>query len=454
MEGLVQDTTGESARRQVISPRRRAGSFAPLLRKGSLAVTDQALFSGANFLVNVLLARQFAAGEYGAYSLAYACFLLFSALHQALLIEPMMIFGSAKYCNCFPRYLTLLIACHAALLVPTSLLLWVLSQTLGRVYFAPARSAFEGMALASAFILLFWLIRRVFYVLAKPAWGVLSSLLYLLVLASVVGVLWATQALNPRTAFLAMGLAGLLVSAFLFWRVARLSPPAGKPLRFAQVVADHWQYGRWSMASALASWFPQNIYYLLLSAWLGLEGAGALRALMNFIMPVTQAVIALNMLMIPSLVRDRHSGGTHKMNQTMSAFLAVLGVGCTGYLAALWLFRSNLFQIFYGGRYSEYQGWPLVLAGAIPIGTCIYSVIGNGIRALERPDRMFWAFVASAAAAVAFGIPLTSHFGVSGALLGNHCSAIVFIAALWWIYRSLSRSPQPLPETAVAANPS
>ena len=115
----------------------------------------------------------------------------------------------------------------------------------------------------------------------------------------------------------------------------------------------------------------------------------------------------------------------------------------------LWLFRGQVFQIFYGGRYSQYMGWPLLLAGALPIGTCLYSVLGNGLRALERPDRMFWAFIGSSAAAVLFGIPFTAKFGVSGALLGNHCSAIVFIAALWWLYRSLAR--QPMQQTGRAA---
>jgi O-antigen/teichoic acid export membrane protein len=424
-----------------IERRAAAGKMALLLRKGSLAVTDQALFSGANFLVNVLLARRLAPQEYGAYSLAYAWFLLLAALHQALLIEPMMIFGAGKYLDRFPRYLVLLIGFHAMLLAPAGLLLWLISAVFGRVYFNAARGAFEGMALASALILLFWMLRRVFYVLMKPGWGVASSLLYLAALAGSVGVLWVTDALTPRTAFLAMGLAGLLVSAMVWWRVASRQPERGASITFRAVVADHWRYGRWAMASALASWFPSNIYYLLLSVWLGLEGAAALRALTNFIQPVTQAVTALNMLMIPTLVRDRREGGTRKMNQTMGLFLMVLGGGCLMYLGALWILRGQVFQIFYGGRYSQYMGWPLVLAGALPVGTCLYSVLGNGLRALERPDRMFWAFVGSTLAAVVFGIPLTARYGVSGALLGNHCSAVVFVAALWWLYRSLSRRP-------------
>jgi hypothetical protein len=39
-------------------------------KKGSLAVLDQGLFSGANFIVNILLARWLAPEEYGAFAVA------------------------------------------------------------------------------------------------------------------------------------------------------------------------------------------------------------------------------------------------------------------------------------------------------------------------------------------------------------------------------------------------
>src|SRR5579871_824563 len=439
MAGLAEPKLELPGRVGTTLPSAARARLLPLLGKGTLALSDQALFSGANFLVNMLLARRLAPHDYGAYSLAYAWFLLFAALHQALLIEPMMIFGSGKYFDRFHRYVMLLIGCHAALLVPAGIMLWLISAAFGSDL-GGARPAFQGMALASSLILLFWLMRRVFYVLSKPAWGVISSLLYFLALAAALGILVVFHRLTPQTGFLAMAAGGALVSSILLWKLRTLSGVGGPSPSFAQVASDHWRYDRWSLASALASWFPSNIYYVLLSTWLGLEGPAALRALTNFIMPATQGVMALNMLMLPALVRDRRHG-TRKMNQTMALFLVLLGGGCAIYLSALWLFRDHLFQLFYGGRYTQYRGGPLLLAGALPIGTCLYSAIGNGLRALERPDRMFWAFIGSSAAAVVFGIPLTARFGVTGALLGNHCSAIVFIAMLAWLYRSLSRRP-------------
>jgi O-antigen/teichoic acid export membrane protein len=440
--------TGAGA--EVFSQRTHLGNVPELLRKGSFAVADQGLFSGANFAVNILLARWLAPAEYGAYSLAYSAFLLLAAIHSGLLIEPMMIFGAGKYRDRFAPYLRRLIAYHAAVLVPASAVLWIVAVALGRVYSPAARQACEGLVYGSAFILLFWLLRRVFYVLMRPGWGVLSSAIYFAALVGSAGALWFAHALTPFSAFLGMGLASLVASAILIGRVTEKSEGLGARVSFREIAGDHWKYGRWAVASAAVSWFPGHVYYSVLPVWLGLEGAGALRALTNFVMPVLQAIAALNMLLIPSLVRDRRQGGTPRMNRTMILFFALFCAGCAVYLAALWFFRAQVFQIFYGGQYKQFAGWPLLLTGLLPIGGCASSVLGNALRALERPDFMFWAYIASALSAGLIGIPCAAKFGVSGALFGILCSSLVLVVVLLLFYRSLAKKDRCIREEVVA----
>ena len=86
----------------------RSGVDAPSLfrwaRMGGLAVLDQGLFSGANFLVNILLARWLAPDEYGAFAVALSVFYLLAGLHTAVVSEPIMVPGTGKYRAQFPRY--------------------------------------------------------------------------------------------------------------------------------------------------------------------------------------------------------------------------------------------------------------------------------------------------------------------------------------------------------------
>lgn len=409
--------------------------LANLMRKATLAVTDQAFFSGSNFVVNVLLARWLPAAEYGAYSLAFAVFLLVASLHSAILIEPMMVFGAGKYSSRFSRYLRVLVGGHFALMAPASVLLFGGTFVLGRMYSTAAEQAFRGLVFAAAPILLFWLVRRVFYILLQPKWGVVSGALYSVLLLGGVTALNFTGMLSTMTAFGAMGAAGLLASMIMLlrfvpaWRSQAAEPTLG------QVSVDHWRYGRWALATALVGWFPGQVYYALLPAYLGLEGAAGLRALMNFVMPVLQAISALTMLLLPMLVRDRHNGGIHKMNRTMLMFLALFCGGATVYLAGLWISRDSVFQIFYGGKYSQYAGWPLFLTGLQPLCTCATAVLGNGLRALERPDSIFWCCAGSVLGAALVGVPLSATMGISGALLGLLASSLITIAMMSWYYR-------------------
>ena len=404
------------------------------LRKGAFAIADQALFSGSNFLVNVLLARWLTPAQYGAYSLAYAVFLLFGGMHTAVLTEPMIVFGAGKYRRHFNRYLRTVLSGHWAVMLPASLLMLVVAVFLGRVYSRDAEDAFLGLVVGAGAILLFWIVRRVFYILLQPGWAMAGGVLYLAAILGAVAGLRTIGRLSTFTAFLGMAAASVITSMLLLARFFPEPKESGAP-SFSKVAVDHWRYGRWALGSAVISWFPGQVYYALLPAWLGLEGSAALRALMNFAMPVLQAISALSMLLLPALVRNRQCEGGSKMTRTMLGFLALFLTGSTVYCSLLWSFRQQIFHLFYGGKYEQYSGWPMLLVALLPFGTCASAVLGSGLRAIERPDLILWCYVASALSAVALGIPLAAKFGVSGALLGLLISSLVTVALMGWFWK-------------------
>jgi O-antigen/teichoic acid export membrane protein len=415
----------------------RASGLVVLMGKSMLAAADQALFSGANFLLNVLLARWVNPVEYGAYSVAYAMFLLFSSMHGALLAEPMMVFGSTKYSSRFRSYMKLLVRGNFALSIPLSLLLSLAAAALGRFHAPRVSWALGGLAAASPAILLFWLARRMPYVILQPRWSVVAGACYLPLVLGLAALLKVTGHVGTFAAFLAMGIASLVASLLFLPRFLRTMADSGSPAA-REVAHDHWRYGRWAAATSVVQWFPGQVYYALLPAWLGLEGAAGLRALMNFAMPVTQAISALTMLLLPMLARDR-AAGPASMNRTMLRFLAMFGGGSLLYLILLWLLRAHVFIWFYGGRYTQYLGWPLTLTGLLPFGTCITAVLGNGLRALERPDLMLWCSVGSVVSTLLLGIPLAAHGGVGGALAGLQISSLVSIILMFVLYRRCLR---------------
>jgi O-antigen/teichoic acid export membrane protein len=411
----------------------------PWAAKGGLAILDQGLFSCTNFVVNILLARWLTPAEYGAFALAYSVFVLLGVFHTAILTEPMLVFGPGRYRERFPEYLGILLRGHFSLMVPAVLMLVGAAFLLGRIYSASIERALLGLALAAPFILLLWLVRQACYVRLRPERAAAGGLLYLVLLLAFMNALRAGQRLSLVTAFMGMGIVALVVSVVLMLILDPIWTLEGGSLSAKMVFTDHWRYGRWSVATAGINWFPGNVYYVLLPIWVGLEGSGGLKALMNLAMPAQQSINALSLILLPVLVQSRKESGTHAMAKTMRSFLALFLFGSALYLALLWGLRSEIFRLLYAGKYTEYASWPLLLIGVLPLGACVTAALSNTLRALERPDLVFWCYLASTMVALLVGIPLIVTIGVSGALLGQLFSTLAAGGLMFWFYARFLR---------------
>jgi O-antigen/teichoic acid export membrane protein len=445
-EDTMADTTAEQSRGAL----RR---WLPWLTKGSLAIADQGVFAVSNFLLNILLARWLTPADYGAFALAYSVFLFLLLVHNALITTPMLVFGQGKYRERFPEYLGILLRGHFALMLPGSALLVVAAFLLGKIYSAAVGQAFFALVVAAPFVLLLWLLRRAFYARLNPIWAAASGVVYLVVLVAGTAVLHAAGDLSPSTAFLCMAAASLITCAVL---LLRLQPTlATHSSMIHAVAADHWSYGKWVAAGAGPNWITDNIYFLVLPAWLGLAQVGALKALLNLAQPASQSISALGVLLMPIMVRDREVGGLGGMARTIKVSSVLLVSGSIAYMALLWEFRLHVFHSLYGSKFSAYDAWPLLAVGLIPIAQSLPNVAGAALGAIERPKLGFHADSWSALFALVVGIPLAFWLGVGGALLGIALSyTLMGILTLFFYRRAIRRdapTAQP-PTTAIGSS--
>ena len=131
------------------------------------------------------------------------------------------------------------------------------------------------------------------------------------------------------------------------------------------------------------------------------------------------------------------------MKTTMRTLTALLIPGSIVYLLLLWLGRAILFRLLYAGKYEEYKTWPLLLTGLVPIAVTAAIIAGSALRALERPDWIFWSYAASSFSVIVLGIPLTFHSGVLGATGALLFSSFVAAAAMAWFFlRGTSAEPK------------
>jgi O-antigen/teichoic acid export membrane protein len=399
------------------------------------------LFATSNFVLNILLARWLTPEEYGAFSTAFAVFLLVGGLHTATLTEPMLVFGPGKYKGRLSEYLGALIYGHlgfaalgsfALLLAGLGLALWG-AMSLAAVLLA--------LALAEPFILFLWLMRRACYARLEPHLAVSGGAWYMLLMLAGAYVVYRFGWLSTVTALGVMAVSSLAVSLWLAVRLRVKQPSLQKGELARDSLNNHWRYGRWSVANKGLSWVPHNIFYLLLPIWGGLEASASFKALMNLLMPMLQANSALSVLLLPTLVRAReHSNFGSSVRLALVPFVLAPVL----YWILLGVFHSPIVSLLYGGRYTEYANlfW---LLGLVPVVAAIKEVMSQSLRALERPDWLFWAYAFSAVVAGTLGAWCVYVWGIVGAgagLVFTQGTAAVLVTALLVILRR--RSPDGL----------
>lgn len=417
----------EAGRVPVLSRRFIAEKFLPWVAKGGLALLDYGFYSGANFLLGILLARWMAPEQYGAYALAFSIFILVTFLYQALLLEPLSVFSGTTYRSNLRGYLKSNLWLHWGISVVICLLLGGAAVAAKVWWHSPVSAmAFAGMTAATPFILIHALGRRSFYLKLSPGPAAFGSSFYCILVVAGSFLVYKLGWLSAFSAFLVMGLAALVGGFIMIFQLDRKLEPATAPMLLSETWRKHWEYGKWALGTCVVGWIPTYVYIPLVSKFSGLAVAGELRALMNLGGPVLQTYAALSMLFLPYAARVQGEEG-RKGATALTRKLAVLFVaGALVYWVILIPLRRPLFQLLYNGKYMD----SAALLPLFAAETIIWSAaLGPAIllRAMEYPRSLFFANSAASVVAIIGGIPATRYFGLTGVIWSMVTAQILYV---------------------------
>lgn len=420
----------------------RASPHVRWATRGAWAVVDQALFAGSNFLLTILLARWLAPSEFGAFTIAYAVFLLAGTVHTALITEPLLVFGSGKYATSFRGYLSAVLRGHWLLSSATAVAIAIAAASCLMLGSSSLASALAAMALASPVMLFSWFARRACVARLEPRLSAASGGVYFVLMLVGLESLRRSSSLSSATAFGVLGICSLTAG---WWTLSRLRSKSSGPTEsdaFQKAARDHWRYGRWSLATGTLAWVPGNILLLLVPTVGGLAASGVVKALTNLVLPIMHANIALGMLMLPGLIRARAEGHFTRAFQTTGTLLVG---GSLVYWLLIGVFARPLLDLLYQGQYTEYARivwW----VGALPVTAAIVAVFGAALRAMERPDRIFWAYTVSTVVSLTAGVWAMHNWAVTGVMAGQLMSSAATGAALAYFLLRQQRVRTPVTE--------
>ena len=404
------------------------------LGTGSAALADQGVHGIAMFLVHLLLARWTTELGYGSFAVAFAVYVLLLSLHNALVVEPMLVFGQHRHADDKEGYARLLMWEHGVIGTVSllafggvAIILMMLAQpALGR--------AFAGLALASPFLLLLWFARRVCFLVGRPALATLGGSVFGLISLLILWGLDRIEALDPLGGWGAMAAGAFVGSVVLlaFMEFARGGAPDRRAVATLRI--EHWQYGRWAAAARISMRGPHSLIVILLPVWAGLTASGEYRALLNLTTPTTQLTVAGSVLLLSTLPGLR---GQRAFGQWMLRTGYILVFGTAAVALLLGVFHRPIVEWAYGGQYLSVAALLWILAFKPVVGAAA-EPLSSGLRSLERPDAVFWAHTAAGAVGTVVALVLIAKYGLTGAAVGSLLLGVLTLLALWLAFRVAS----------------
>jgi O-antigen/teichoic acid export membrane protein len=398
-------------------------------RQIGLSVADQGFTLGGMFLLNVTLARTQTKEEYGIFALSYSIFTFLSGLHNAAILEAYTIHGSGRYHERFDEYAYrlrranawLCVGLTATLAVAWGILHWTKPQLASQTMLA--------MALACGILLMASFVRRTFYIRRRPDLAARFSATFFFVCTVLLLIFLRARPLNGFYAFViaasAWCVAGLAVAGK--WHAGMSEKPVEDTE--PQYWAEHWRYSRWVFVTALVFQLTGQAYYWLAAAFLSMKDVGELRAMYNLVTPVDQIFSAMILLILPMMsfrFASRRMGGLLPLWKGYCLFTLLV---TAGYAVFMNIFGKQLLHLLYGGKFDDLASFLGILA-LLPVVMGVGNTVNAALKASEKPQAVFAAYITSGMATFVLGLPLILHFGMRGAVYGMLASGAIYTMTL------------------------
>jgi O-antigen/teichoic acid export membrane protein len=402
------------------------------------AVLDHALFSLAGMIASLLLARGMSAQSYGAYAVSFAIYIAIFLVHSAIFAEPMLVLASHRFRAQIGSYLRAVLAAHAIFSGVVIVALGVFAFGVLRGDQLELQRALIAMALASPFMNLAQLLRRLCYSLWTPREAAFGALLYLILVGGLIALLAATGRLGLESAYAALGVSSVIACGGWLWRVAITRDEAAElqagTLTLGAMTRAHFSFARYGVGSALLGWIPMNVWYLVLPLVAGqakLGATGHLRALVNLVQPMLQVNGALATLLVPTFTKLLLGSKT----ATPWRFTWTLTAGAAVYAPLLAVFGPLLNRWLYRGAYPADAAtwWAL---GSVPACAAFYGSLRSYCTARERPQLPLMATMVSALGCLTIGLALCAWQPLLGSALAILQGFALQGVTLAWLVRA------------------
>ncbi|MEZ6135339.1 MAG: polysaccharide deacetylase family protein [Pirellulaceae bacterium] len=412
-----------------------------LLNPGGLALFDQAIISGTNFVTSLVVGRFLGKESLGILFITISIFTLVQCITDQIIHVPYLVrrprfsFDRAKAfagSSLVHQFVVVLLA-----------MIGVICAAIAVRMSSEPSNTLSGMLGLLAVLLPGMMLREFMHnmfhnQLRQQQVVVLDASVAGLQLSLLLG-LWWIEALTLPRALLVIGISPLFVS--LLWLPSLLRSIRIQPKFVLVDLRENWPIGKWTLGSYLVGSSAPTVLPWFLAWSHGVDATGLLAACLTLVGIAQTFLRGLGKYMAPQMSVAFAEGGVRRLSGSLLQFAFASLVVMSVISAVLALGGEALVRLAYGAGYTGVAGVMLVLA----IGCWLQALdvlFGNALLALALSNRNFGADCVRFAITVALAfllIPSLSALGVAIALvLGMVAGLLVRAHYLWQAMHDLA----------------
>jgi len=373
---------------------------------------DQAVVSGSNFFVAIVLSRILGLEGYGRFVLIWMGVLFMSSIQQSLIIQPYFTLRSRKenvqsYVNDLLiiqlgfSLLVLIVAFLISMIYPPALIEGLDAQML------------RWISVCASVFLLQDLVKRMVISEISSKWAIAMDI----VAFGMQPIIWiiGSSLMSWKLIHVLSSMSLLLAISALIGFV--LLKPNFVEVRWRQTIKEHWSFGKYLFGTSILQWFSGNYFILLAAPILGAAAVGGLRLIQNLLGLLHVIFQALENLVPNHLAFTLKKKGHQEMLNAFWSQYAQYGIITAVLLLFLAVFGKPLLGLLYGVENQD-------LISLVYVYCLIYVLIYSGtmlrflLRTLEQNHVIFKVYILTTAFSLIFAVPMVKSWGLSGVLAG------------------------------------
>lgn len=402
-----------------------------------LSLVEQALISGANFLLLLGLGRAFPAEAFGLFSFAYISLQFLLNLHRSIVVVPFIIHTAEN--GALSREGWLWHKLNGAVIL---LAILVLGGVAGGAGLA-GLPGWMGQAflLAAAFVLpvfVYEFLRRWSIQIGRYGLVVAAGAVYAAVVAG--GVALALHAHSLTDAALAYIGANLAAATVLAWP-ALSTAGQDASLGMVSFLRGLKRFLTWSLLANFAYNGFNQLPALILGAMAGPVPVGTFQALRNLTQPLNIIGTAVDNFDKPRAARALAEGGREAMTAQLRRTTKALVTSSVPYMVLIGIFAEPALRLIYADRYQGFEGVLYFWLGLNVLMLASYP-FETGLMLLRRPELLCKGRFVAMAVAILVSVTAIPSLGVYGAMIALVSAFLVNLAFCRRYLKASARADQ------------